>query len=88
MEPLRRPQERRRVPPLRIRLPKRREVRKRVPARSRDYSPPGRTFRRKLSRNSAVPQQESVAVVQPAARKSRRSSRLIKTSNAQNDHVG
>lgn len=45
MEPLRRPntltaEESRRVPPLRIRLPQRREPRQRRPARMHDYSPP------------------------------------------------
>lgn len=45
MEPLRRPntvatEESRRVPPLRIRLPQRREPRQRRPARVHDYSPP------------------------------------------------
>lgn len=44
MEPLRRPStvaaEPRRVPPLRIRLPPKREPRERRPARARDYSPP------------------------------------------------
>ncbi|EJD73905.1 hypothetical protein LOAG_18707 [Loa loa] len=45
MEPLRRPntitaEESRRVPPLRIRIPQRREPRQRRPARVHDYSPP------------------------------------------------
>lgn len=45
MEPLRRPntvtvEEPRRVPPLRIRIPQRREPRQRRPARVHDYSPP------------------------------------------------
>lgn len=45
MEPLRRPntsaaEESRRVPPLRIRIPQRREPRQRRPARVHGYSPP------------------------------------------------
>lgn len=42
MEPLRRPAivERRRVPPIRIRLPRQREQRERRSSRSRKYSPP------------------------------------------------
>ncbi|VDN56140.1 unnamed protein product [Dracunculus medinensis] len=46
-EPLRLPEERRIVPPLRIRLPNKRQMRARKPARSKEYSPPGPSSRQK-----------------------------------------
>uniref|UniRef100_A0A0N5B0D6 Uncharacterized protein n=1 Tax=Syphacia muris TaxID=451379 RepID=A0A0N5B0D6_9BILA len=83
MEPLRRPQEKRRVPPLRIRLPKRREVRKRIPARLRDYSPPGRATRPRFSRASATLHQELLSTDNNTTntRRSRRSRKLLSAND-------
>ncbi|KAL3986008.1 hypothetical protein ACH3XW_41010 [Acanthocheilonema viteae] len=81
MEPLRRPnavavEESRRVPPLRIRIPQRREPRRRRPARVHDYSPPlpvsrAHRFDETLKKRAVVTSVESPNDIAAEARQKR-----------------
>ncbi|KHN81867.1 KAT8 regulatory NSL complex subunit 3 [Toxocara canis] len=76
-EPLRRPGERRVVPPLRIRLPQPREARERKPARSKDYSPPGWSMPRQKQESQIASPKKAVH----HEHYTRRSSRLSKPAD-------
>lgn len=82
-EPLRRPGERRVVPPLRIRLPQPRNVRERKPARSKDYSPPGWSGGRQKMETALTDVHLSPKRIAHYEYRTRRSSRLVEPlSNA------
>uniref|UniRef100_A0A915BSY1 KAT8 regulatory NSL complex subunit 3 n=1 Tax=Parascaris univalens TaxID=6257 RepID=A0A915BSY1_PARUN len=82
-EPLRRPGERRIVPPLRIRLPQPRNVRERKPARSKDYSPPGWSGGRQKIETALIDVHVSPKRITHYEYRTRRSSRLVESlSNA------